>query len=405
MKTSNVLVILLLICSNSFGQVIDDKELIIKMSNKILEEATYDFIDTSNGRIVHEENFMHSEKIIINSPYNTWHYWNGVLNIAIKDLGEFLRDDRLIQYPKKNYEFAFKYGPIFKEHYKNEYNKWVYPFGQYIVMDELDDCGAMGAGLIEVLEGSKNKQYEEYVQRAAHHIMYEQDRLEDGTLVRGGPQKYTLWGDDLYMGLVFLARMGAYTGEQKYFDEAAKQVIQFTHYLYNPTSQLYYHCYYSDNKENGVAHWGRCNGWVLMAQTELLDHLPQNHPQRDTLVSIFHQQVLGLSRYQSPTGLWHQLLDKNDSYLETSCTAMFTYSIAKAINKGWLDKRYQSIAERGWEGLKSSIDDDGNVQGICVGTGISDDIIYYYSRPTLENDIHGLGAVLLSGIEMLKIVD
>ena len=270
---------------------------------------------------------------------------------------------------------------------------------------ELDDCGAMGGGLIEVYRKNKNEEYKAYIDKAAQHMLNEQERLDDGTFVRTFPHEMTLWGDDLYMSIVFLARMGDLTGDQKYFDDAARQVINFTKYLYNPNKGLYYHCWYSDIRENGVAHWGRCNGWLMVAQADLLEYLPENHPKRDTLISIFHQHILGISRHQDISGMWHQLLDKNDSYLETSATAMFTYSIAKGVNEGWIDDRYQSIAENGWRGVKSQIQGDGKVENICAGTGIKNDLIFYYTRPAPLNDAHGLGAILLAGIEMLKLKD
>jgi rhamnogalacturonyl hydrolase YesR len=269
-------------------------------------------------------------------------------------------------------------------------------------MEELDYCGAMGAGLIEVYKEKKRPDFKIYIDKVANHMMYKQDRLADGTFVRKTPHEMTLWADDLYMSISFLARMGDLSGEQKYFDDAAKQVINFTKYLYNPSSGLYYHCWFSDLQENGVAYWGRCNGWVMLAQAELLKFLPHDHPQREKLLSIFRQQVIGNSRYQSESGLWHQVLDKNDSYLETSCTAMFTYSIAKAVNMGWIDKRYASIAKQGWEGIKTNVRADGQVENICIGTGIRNDIGYYYKRPVELNDIHGLGAVLMAGVEVLK---
>jgi unsaturated rhamnogalacturonyl hydrolase len=212
----------------------------------------------------------------------------------------------------------------------------------------------------------------------------------------------TLWADDLYMSISFLARMGDLTGDPQYFNDAIRQVNNFTKYLYNEQTQLYYHCWYSDLKKNGVAHWGRCNGWVMMAQVDLLEYLPEDFPGREELLRILRQQILGVSRYQSESGLWFQLLDRNDSYLETSCTAMFTYGIAKAVNQGWIDSRYLSIAVRGWEGIKTKIRSDGQIEGICAGTGIQDDLIFYYKRPAPLNDIHGIGAVLLAGMEVIK---
>ena len=232
--------------------------------------------------------------------------------------------------------------------------------------------------------------------------MHDEHRLADGTLARTGPYEMTLWLDDLYMSIPFLARYGQLTGEEKYFAFSAEQVKQFTEYLYDEYTGLYFHCYFTNFDEHGVARWGRANGWSIMAQANLLDYLPEDHSEWETLRGIFHQQVTGLARYQSASGLWHQILDKTDSYLETSCSAMFTYAVAKGVNEGWLDEGYKTIAQRGWEGLQSKIRADGQVEDICVGTWIKNDLVFYYERPTQLNDIHGLGAVILAGVEVAK---
>jgi rhamnogalacturonyl hydrolase YesR len=111
----------------------------------------------------------------------------------------------------------------------------------------------------------------------------------------------------------------------------------------------------------------------------------------------------GIAQYQDAEGLWHQLLDKPDSYPETSCSAMFTYAIARAVHNKYIEPRYFSIAERGWEGVMSKIRPDGQVEGVCAGTSVSDDLVFYYHRPVPLNDIHGIGAVLLAGTEILQL--
>lgn len=79
--------------------------------------------------------------------------------------------------------------------------------------------------------------------------------------------------------------------------------------------------------------------------------------------------------------MWHQVLDKPDSYLESSVTAMFVYTVAKAVNKGWISPRYFSIAQIGWDALSKKVTADGKVPDICIGTSIEEDIRYYYNRP------------------------
>ena len=206
------------------------------------------------------------------------------------------------------------------------------------------------------------------------------------------------------MSVPFLARMGHLTGDVKYFDDALKQVFNFTKYLWCQEKELFYHCYYDDLKRNGVAHWGRCNGRIIMAQCHLLELLPKDHPKWETLRQNLERQILGLAKYQTAEGLWRQLLDKTDSYTESSASAMFVFGIAKAVNEGWIDKRYASIAMQGWEGLKEhKITIEGKLKDICVGTNINDSIVYYYNRPARINETHGLGAVINAGVEILKL--
>ena len=77
--------------------------------------------------------------------------------------------------------------------------------------------------------------------------------------------KIQFWADDAFMAVSFISRMGEVTGEKKYFDDAANQILNYTRYLWCPEKQIYYHCYHTDNKEHGVAHWSRANGWIFMA--------------------------------------------------------------------------------------------------------------------------------------------
>jgi len=103
--------------------------------------------------------------------------------------------------------------------------------------------------------------------------------------------------------------------------------------------------------------------------------------------------------------MWHQLLDKPDSYLESSVTAMYVYTVAKAVNEGWISKRFITIAQRGWDALSKKVTPDGQIPDICIGTSVEEDISYYYNRPRELNDTHGLGAFLMAGAEMIRAKD
>jgi rhamnogalacturonyl hydrolase YesR len=113
----------------------------------------------------------------------------------------------------------------------------------------------------------------------------------------------------------------------------------------------------------------------------------------------------GLASYQSGEGSWHQLLDRTDSYLETSATAIYAYCFARASNKGWIDKlAYAPMAILAWNAVTTQINAKGQVEGTCVGTGMAFDPAFYYYRPVNVYAAHGYGPVLLAGAEIINLL-
>jgi unsaturated rhamnogalacturonyl hydrolase len=371
------------------------------VADNIIRNTSFRFIDKNTGEtFLSTKNIPYRQTVSVENPGNEWYYMNGVINIGMLKLSQLTNDHKYSDFSLQSFDFIFSNLDYFKKQYDEKVPGS--SFLQYFRLSKLDDCGAMSAALADVNILARKKEYQDYLEKAANYVSTKQIRLNDGTFVRPEPRKMTLWADDLYMSVPFLSRMGKLTENLKYFDDAIKQVKNFTKYLYDPATGLFYHCWYSDVQLNGVAHWGRCNGWIMLAQTELLNNLPSNHPEKKNLIKLLLQQITGVSRWQDTSGLWHQVLNKPDSYLETSCTAMFVYSIARAVNEGWIDKSYFSIAENGWNGIKAKIQPDGQIRDICIGTGIEDNIKFYYERPTELNDLHGLGAVILAGTEIMK---
>ena len=117
------------------------------------------------------------------------------------------------------------------------------------------------------------------------------------------------------------------------------------------------------------------------------------------------ESILPLPSYQSGKGFWHQLLDRNDSYLETSATAMYAYCLARGCNKGWLEPMvYAPAALLAWNAVTTKVNDKGQVEGTCVGTGMAFDPAFYYYRPTNVYAAHGYGPVLLAGSEVISLL-
>ena len=78
---------------------------------------------------------------------------------------------------------------------------------------------------------------------------------------------------------------------------------------------------------------GRANGWFAWAFSEVLSSLSPEHPAYLRLLAIHRSHLEALLRYQSPNGMWHQLLDRPDTYEESSATALFVLAFAAACSK------------------------------------------------------------------------
>jgi len=268
----------------------------------------------------------------------------------------------------------------------------------------LDDAGSMCAAMIKTLNTSQNQSLRPFINNYIDYISNKQQRFTDGTLARNRPLANALWLDDLYMSVPALAQMGNLTGERKYFDDACRQIVQFSQRMFNNDKGLFMHGWIQGMNPHPSFHWARCNGWALLAMSELLDVLPSDHPSQKTILELFRSHSAGLASYQAETGFWHQLIDRNNSYLETSATAIFTYCFAHGINKGWLDPQaFGPAAVLGWNAVTTKVNATGQVEGTCVGTGMAFDPAFYYNRPVNVAAAHGYGPAIMAGAEILRL--
>ena len=280
------------------------------------------------------------------------------------------------------------------------------PVRNMLAPDRLDDSGAMSAALIKVQRaGLGNRNVRPQIDVYLDWIAHRQFRMADGTLARQRPLPVTLWLDDLYMSVPGLAQMGALTGERRYLDDAVRQILQFSQRMFVADNGLYMHSWAEGMDPHPAFHWGRANGWAVVAMVELLDVLPADHPGRPAVLAQLKAHIAGLAKVQSGTGLWHQLLDRPDSYLETSASAMYAYAMARAINRGWIDRRaYAPVALLAWQGVSTKVSPAGEVEDVCVGTGVGFDPAFYYYRPRHVRAAHGYGPVLLAGAEVIAML-
>lgn len=279
----------------------------------------------------------------------------------------------------------------------------------------LDDAGAICAAMIKAeLDARKNPKTRAtqvintapVIENYSQYIMTKEFRLADGTFARKRPHKNTVWLDDMFMAIPAIAYMGAYTNDSKYFDEAAKQIMLFKDKMWVKEKKLFRHGWVEAMNPHPAFHWGRANGWAILTMCEVLDVLPENHPQRGAILDLLRQHIEGLVALQGKDGFWHQLLDRNDSYEESSCTAIYTYCIAHAINQGWISAlAYGPAVQLAWHAVEASIDTQGRFMNTCVGTGMGFDPAFYMYRPVSTAAAHGYGPAIWAGAEMLRLLD
>ena len=330
----------------------------------------------------------------------------GVTYSAMLWAGEMTGDKKYTNYVKGRFDFFAEWIPAVKKlKAAGGYTGNNYPFRQPIEPKALDDAGAVCAAMIKATRAGVNNNLRPQIDIYIDWVANKEFRFKDGTLARNRPQKNTLWLDDLYMSVPAMAQMGKLTGDKKYFDDAVNQIKLFSKRMFIKEKGVYMHGWMESMETHPEFKWARANGWALMAMVELLDVLPEDHSGRDDVLQQLKAHVKGLASYQSGSGFWHQLLDREDSYLETSATAIYAYCIAHACNKGWINPAtYAPMAMLAWNAVATKINDKGQVLGTCVGTGMAFDPAFYYHRPVNVFAAHGYGPVILAGAEMYSLV-
>ncbi|XAE56877.1 glycoside hydrolase family 88 protein [Termitidicoccus mucosus] len=347
-----------------------------------------------------------------NTLYGKWNYPLGVTLYGLLHAGARINSEETRRYVANHFQFCcdtYDYAMWDREQYGGATNV----HNLLTSLDSLDDCGSAGSALLEAVKYFDLDGWRRIADVVADHISTKQIRLPDGTFFRKNLMhsfhEGTMWADDLYMSVPFLVRYYQLTNDQKYIDDAARQFIGFKKRLYIPHQRLMSHVYdFMRDKATGVP-WGRGNGWVLFSLSELLAVLPEKHELRPQLLDFFREFSAGILVQQDADGIFHQVVNEHDSYPETSCTAMFAYGFSRGVQNGWYrdPAPYIHSAYKAWEAIcKISVDKLGNVHGVCRGSEFSFQS-EYYKRDLLWNlnDTHGIGIVLLAGIELCKLRD
>ncbi|MEN6454920.1 MAG: glycoside hydrolase family 88 protein [Prolixibacteraceae bacterium] len=329
-----------------------------------------------------------------------WHYANSNALLGILNLYKVSYDYRYKRFVEMYNKQVTDHYDFFKEQY---FSKRVLR-GTYFRLFRatmLDDTGGAILPIAEMAVTEKPQGLQrDILDQTLNYVLHKQSRLADGTFCRPEPVRHTVWADDLFMSVPFILRMAKINNDAGLYDTVALQIINFNKYLTDTKTNLYRHGWYDQEKRHSPAAWSRANGWMIWATSEALLEIPRSHKDYKKIKDLFVTHLKAILTYQSQSGLWHQVIDRPDSYPETSGTAMFAIGLARAINNKWIPDTYSAQLLRAWDAVRLQTDQDGIVHGICRGTDMGENTEYYMRQEPLDNDPRGLGAVLTLGSEM-----
>lgn len=338
-------------------------------------------------------------------PSLKWDYCHGLELGAMMDVYDRYGD-------AKFYEYALAYADTMV----NEDGT----IKKYKLTDYSLDRINSGKMLFRIYEQTKDDKYKKALDLLRSQFDG-QPRNADGGFWHKKVYPNQMWLDGLYMGTPFLAEYAYRNNEPQAYQEVIDQIKIVARHTYDPANGLFRHaCDVSKrekwaDKETGQSQhcWGRALGWYMMAIVDDLDFIPQHEPGRDTVLVILNHIAETLKKYQSPEGLWYQVMDKSGepgNYLESSCSAMFVYSLFKAVRKGYIPSSYFTVARKGYEGILNEfikVDDNGlvSITKACAVAGLGGknyrmgDYDYYIHEQIRDNDPKAVGPFILASLE------
>jgi rhamnogalacturonyl hydrolase YesR len=194
--------------------------------------------------------------------------------------------------------------------------------------------------------------------------------------------------DDMFMITAIQSQAYRVTGDIKYIERAAREMIVYLDTIQLPGG-LFYH------GPSAPFCWARGNGWMAVGMTEILRILPEDNVYRPVIMQGYLKMMNALKTYRKENGMWRQLVDDEELWEETSGSAMFTYAIIMGVKNKWLPPDvFGPIARKAWLALCSRIEDNGDIQAVCEGTGTDEHRQHYIDRRPITGDWHGQAPML-----------
>ena len=235
----------------------------------------------------------------------------------------------------------------------------------------------------ELYERTRSPAYLELA-RAAADLGFE----PDGALKASMPF-HNAMSDSVFMGCSILARVGRLTGDERYFRMALKH-LRFMQSLDLRADGLYRH------SPLDHAAWGRGNGFPALGLALALTDWPRSEAGYPEVLEAYRSHMRALARHQDPTGTWHQVIDRPESYREFSSTAMIGFAVTRGLRQGWLSRgEFEAVADRAWRAVLLRIKPDATLVDVCRSTGRQTSLRAYFDREAILGRDHRGGAMAL----------
>ncbi|GIO87350.1 unsaturated rhamnogalacturonyl hydrolase YesR [Paenibacillus faecis] len=253
---------------------------------------------------------------------------------------------------------------------------------------------SIGHCLLTLYEATGEEKYMEIAKEMAEFLTHQAERFAEGVFQHTVNSLHDVfpqqaWVDTMFMAGYFLLRIGKRLGNKEYFEDGLKQYHGHEKYLQDPDTHLYYHGWdhVNQNWMSGI-YWARGNSWAALTMSKALQLIEVQHPSYMVIDGSLRDQLSALVRLQSPEGLWHTIVNDEDSYLETSGSA----GIATALlMQGRL---YNKYAQKAIDGILARIKPDGTVTGVSAGTAVMHDAEGYRNVPCKRIQGWGQGLTL-----------
>ena len=254
-------------------------------------------------------------------------------------------------------------------------------------------------GMVLLYEITADEKYRPLIASWAEWVMTGLPRTEEGGFQHVTSDDYNeqqLWDDTLFMTVLFLYRAGVALQVPAWCEEAKYQFLLHIKYLHNDANGLWFHGFCFIGRHHfGNAFWARGNSWITAGAIDFVEWLPEQDPVRRFVLNTWKEQCTAMKQLQDPaTGMWHTLLDHEDSYLETSASAAIAYGLLKGVRLGVLDETFAPCAEKALQGVLSMVKEDGTVDGVSYGTPMGKDLDFYRQVP-IQPTAYGQGLVFL----------